>query len=254
MAVRNVGKWMCVALIAWTSGSAVASCGGTGASSVFVDGGGAGDGGVGSTDATTGHDGPTFGGDDSGDSMTSCVPEDVHGARVQLRSWRSAAERSSTAGATPPTTSAVPRARRAAPAGPTCAGPARGERRWGGERQRELQREDVRCQQGYDCGFAPTGAATSSTATPTTRARDAWRPRTAAAEDTTRAAPARRRRHTAPDDLPQARLQLRRGRRRVRQHPPVRDVHVAAVLRRRGLRSLRSDVPRRYATQAWPPR
>jgi len=75
MPVRSVGKWVCVALIAWTSGSTVASCGGTGAGSVFIDGGGPGGDG-GSTDATTGGDGPSFGGGDGGgDNTTSCVPK-----------------------------------------------------------------------------------------------------------------------------------------------------------------------------------
>ncbi|HEY8091058.1 MAG TPA: hypothetical protein VIF09_24515, partial [Polyangiaceae bacterium] len=59
MPVRNVGKWVCMLGIAWTSGSAVVSCGSSGNSSVFVDAGSGSDGNSsGGTDGTTGSDGP----------------------------------------------------------------------------------------------------------------------------------------------------------------------------------------------------
>src|ERR1700728_1187049 len=74
MPLRSVGKWVCVGFIAWTSGSAVAACGGTGNGSVFTDGGGGGgdsSGGVG--DATTGDDGPTLVSGDGGDGSSCTV-------------------------------------------------------------------------------------------------------------------------------------------------------------------------------------
>jgi hypothetical protein len=74
MPVRNVGKWMCMLVIAWTGGSAVASCGGSGNGSVFVDAGTGSDGSSsGATDGSTGSDGPHLVGDDAGDSGGGCV-------------------------------------------------------------------------------------------------------------------------------------------------------------------------------------
>jgi hypothetical protein len=67
MQLRNVGQWLCILAIGWTSGSAVVSCGGAGQSSVFVDGGqdsSLGDGSNGNNDSSLlGDDG---GGSDSG--------------------------------------------------------------------------------------------------------------------------------------------------------------------------------------------
>jgi hypothetical protein len=76
MTVRSVdlSKWLCVSLIACTTGIAVASCGGSGTASLFADGGKGGDSGE-VTDATSRSDGPIFGGDDGGDSTTGCTPK-----------------------------------------------------------------------------------------------------------------------------------------------------------------------------------
>lgn len=75
MPVRNVGKWVCVAFITWTAGSAVASCGGAGNGSVFTDAGADSPGG-GPTDSTTGGgDGPTLVGGDGGEGGSGCTPK-----------------------------------------------------------------------------------------------------------------------------------------------------------------------------------
>ena len=76
MPVRNVGKWACLLVIAWTGSNAVVSCGGSGDGSVFVDGGGGGmNSSVPTTDGSVGtHDGPSLVGDDGGGSTDSgCV-------------------------------------------------------------------------------------------------------------------------------------------------------------------------------------
>ena len=70
----NLGKWLCVALIATTSGLAVASCGGSAGESTF-DAGKGGDSSGGVTDATSGNDGPTFVTGDGGDATTGCTPK-----------------------------------------------------------------------------------------------------------------------------------------------------------------------------------
>ena len=76
MPVRNVGKWLCAAFIAWTTASTVVSCGGSGNGSVFTDGGLGADGSSGGqSDATTGGDGPKLVGDDGGESGTGCTPK-----------------------------------------------------------------------------------------------------------------------------------------------------------------------------------
>ena len=69
MLVRNVGKWACMLVIAWTGSNAVVSCGGSGNGSVFVDGGTGLDSSVGPSDASSsssGGDGPSLVGDDGG--------------------------------------------------------------------------------------------------------------------------------------------------------------------------------------------
>jgi hypothetical protein len=76
MPVRNVGKWLCAAFIAWTTASTVVSCGGSGNGSVFTDGGaGADSSSGGQNDATTGDDGPRLLGDDGGESGAGCTPK-----------------------------------------------------------------------------------------------------------------------------------------------------------------------------------
>ena len=77
MPVRNLGKWVCLALIGWMSSNAVVSCGGSGNGSVFDDGGLGGDGtsSGGPTDGTTGGDGPVLVGGDGGDGASGCVPK-----------------------------------------------------------------------------------------------------------------------------------------------------------------------------------
>jgi hypothetical protein len=68
MQVRNLGKWACMLVIAWTGSNAVVSCGGSGNGSVFVDGGTGLDSSVGPSDASSssGGDGPSLVGDDGG--------------------------------------------------------------------------------------------------------------------------------------------------------------------------------------------
>jgi hypothetical protein len=79
MQVRNVGKWACMLVIAWAGSNAVVACGGSGNSSVFVDGGTASDdSSVGPRDATSsGGDGPSLVGDDGGGNGDSggCIPK-----------------------------------------------------------------------------------------------------------------------------------------------------------------------------------
>jgi hypothetical protein len=79
MLVRNVGKWACILVMAWTGSNAVVSCGGSGVGSVFVDGGvGDHDSSVGSVDATGGDAPSLLGGDDgggTGDDGSACAPK-----------------------------------------------------------------------------------------------------------------------------------------------------------------------------------
>ena len=237
MPVRNVGKWGVVALIAWTSGNAVASCGGTGTGSVFIDGGqGDGSSSGASSDATTGGDGRSFGGADGGRRRGGLRPEDVHRASATTAARPSAAGRSSTAAVTPPTR-AVRRARSAAPGEPTCAGPA-APKAARATAARPARRRRV-SRRATPAGTRWTAAATLSTATPTTPTRAASRRvlRRGRLQRVRDGHKRGRRRHDVhADDVREARLPLRRGLRRLRPHPPVRDVHRAPVLRRRRLR------------------
>jgi len=75
MLVRNVGKWACMLVIAWTGGNAVVSCGGSEGRSVFVDAGGWERFLGGLVDATQ-SDAPSFLGDDgggTGDGGGACI-------------------------------------------------------------------------------------------------------------------------------------------------------------------------------------
>ena len=83
MLVRNVGKWACILVIAWTGSNAVVSCGGSGVGSVFVDGGvGDHDSSVGSVDATGGDAPSLLGGDDGGGTGDCCEPGASCSARL----------------------------------------------------------------------------------------------------------------------------------------------------------------------------
>jgi hypothetical protein len=79
MQLRNMGQWVCILAIGWTSGSAVMSCGGAGGASVFIDAGGGGmDSSLGMDSPIIGDDGPNLVGDSGGDGgcvVKSCASQ-----------------------------------------------------------------------------------------------------------------------------------------------------------------------------------